>query len=165
MHVYMTNGTLPFLIKLEDKHPNIDFYFMKNSDGILAYYEGSKKKVFASGRSYQTIESDGNIQPIGFVMMDHIPIQSDSKPVFEEQLPKLKRKLLKAPGLYAFRILKQRRQNVYLILSQWDKEASYDAWQEQNSDLFVKKPAYFSNRRFTQAYYIIDEETLNEHRK
>lgn len=164
MRAYMTNGTLDFLIKLEEKHPRLNFYFMKNEQGVLAYYEGTKTKAFSAGRTYKTLEKHGEIQSFGFVLMDHIPIQSDSKPVFEKQLAELKGELLKAPGLLALRILKQAWKNNYLILSQWDKTSNYDLWKEKSQDLSIKNPAYFLNRRFRNKYYLIDEEELAEAR-
>src|SRR5690625_235189 len=162
MRVYMTNGTLPFLIKLEERYPGIQFYFMKNEQGVLAYYEGTKKKVFSAGRTYEALYGHENIRGRGFVVMDHIPIQSDSKPVFEEQLPKLKRELQQAPGLLALRLLKERIKNHYVVLCKWDKRSSYTLWKEQRQDLSVKNPAYFLNRRFTSSYHIISEEDLAE---
>lgn len=165
MRVYMTNGTLPFLIKLEERYPGIQFYFMKNEQGVLAYYEGTKKKVFSAGRTYEALYGHGNIQSKGLIIMDHIPIQSDSKPVFEEQLPQLKRELQQAPGLLALRLLKERRKNHYLVLSQWDQRSNYTLWKEQRKDLSVKNPAYFLNRPFTSSYQVISEEELAELRE
>lgn len=163
MRVYMTNGTLPFLLKLAKKHSDITFFFMKNEQGVLAYYEGTKKKIFSSGRTYEALEQYGNVVMTGFVAMEHIPIQSDSKPVFEKQLPLLKEQMIKADGLISLRILKQRRKNHYVILSQWFSKKDYEIWKEKEEEITVKNPAYFLNRRFTTGYHVIDEEELQQY--
>lgn len=164
MRVYMTNGTLAFLIQLEKKHPEINFFFMRNEQTVLAYYEGTKRKVFSAGRTYNALYTYGDMNLTGFVVMDQIPIQSDSKPIFEKQLPGLKEDLIQAPGILAIRILKQGWKNHYLILSQWSKSSAYDSWEKNRQDLSIKNPAYFLNRPFTHKYYLLDQEELAEER-
>ncbi|WP_255259739.1 hypothetical protein [Lentibacillus sp. CBA3610] len=43
MNAYMTNGTLDFLSKLPDKHPDIDFYFMQASSNTLFIMKETRK--------------------------------------------------------------------------------------------------------------------------
>jgi len=53
MYAFMTTGTSHFLKKITDKHPNIDFYFMRSGTSTLVYYENTKKKsIFVSGRTF-----------------------------------------------------------------------------------------------------------------
>ena len=165
MRVYMTNGTLSFLIKLVKKHPNIKFFFMRNEQGVLVYYEGAKKKVFSAGRTFQTLQQVGTIKQKGYVMTEHVPIQGDSKPLFERQLPSFVESLAQATGIIAVRILKQRWRNHYVIFTQWENKSDYETWEEQREQLEVKKPAYFLNRQFKTEYFLIDEEELDELRK
>src|SRR5690625_7140655 len=118
MRVYMTNGTLSFLIKLVKKHPSIQFYFMRNEQGVLVYYEGTKKKVFSAGRTFQTLQHVGTIKQKGYMMTEHVPIQGDSKPLFERQLPSFVESLAQVTGIIAVRMLKQRSRYNYDVLQQ-----------------------------------------------
>lgn len=162
MRVYMTNGTLSYLYQLSQKYPNLQFFFMRNEQGVLAYYEGTKKRVFSAGRTYQALESFGQVKPYGYVMTEHIPVQSDSKPVFEQQLSFLKERLKKVEGVLSFRLLKQRWRNHYVIFTQWNHKKDFELWLEDREEIQVKYPAYFLNRRFSVGYRVIDDEELEE---
>ena len=96
------------------------------------------------------------------MMTEHVPIQGDSKPLFERQLPSFVDSLAQATGIIAVRILKQRWRNHYVIFTQWENKSDYETWEEQRKQLDVKKPAYFLNRQFTTEYFLIDEEELDE---
>src|SRR5690625_3970075 len=135
---------------------------MRNEQGVLVYYERTKKKVFSAGRNFQTLEQAGTIKQRGYVVTEHIPIQGDSKALFEKQLPSLVKDLSQAPGIIALRALKQRWRNHYVIFTQWENKSDYETWEEEREKLDVKKPAYFLNRQFTTEYFLIDEEELDE---
>lgn len=158
MKVYMTNGTLPFLMKLAEKHKQISFHFMRSDSSTLAYYEGIKKRIFAAGREFEAINSTGDIAENGFVMMDHIPIPSDTQPVFENSFHEIRQTIVTAIGFQALRLLKPRRGNTYIILTQWNHKSSYEEWAETTPDILVKPPAYFADKRFRVGYQMVEKE-------
>lgn len=164
MNAYMTNGTLDFLRKIPAKHPDITFWFMSSNSSALAYYEGSKKNVFASGRAFEIIAEAGTMKQKGFVVMNHIPIEDEGKPIFEDAFQKQQRTIETMPGFRAFRLLRPKKGNTYVVLTQWDSEADFNHWKD--SDAFKQahtkqaamSPAYFADRPFIGKYYMVEDE-------
>lgn len=158
----MTNGTLSFLIKLEEQHPEIDFYLMNSNTGSLAYYENKEKNVFSSGREYDVLVQSGDIQKKGHVVMNNIPVTDDDRPVFEDRFKQQQKAVDDAPGFLAFRLLRQKKGNKYVIFTQWATANDFENW--KNSDQFAKahkqqatKPAaYFPNKPFITTYHMHD---------
>ncbi|MEI3607828.1 antibiotic biosynthesis monooxygenase [Pseudogracilibacillus sp. SE30717A] len=165
MWAFMTTGTTNVLKNITDSHPNIDFYFMKKAGSTLVYYEDNRKKgVFVSGRNFEILETYGALDKTGFVHMENIPVMEDGAAVFEDQVKKRLPLLEHTDGLNAARLLKQKKSNQYVILTQWKTEQYYISW--QRSDLFkqmdfqnmARLPAYFAERPFTSTYIMMAEE-------
>lgn len=162
MNAYMTNGTLDFLSKLPDKHPEIEFYFMQESANTLVYYEGNKKNIFASGRAYEIIIENGTIRENGYVVMNNIPVADEGKALFEDKFKHRGQNVESMPGFQAFRLLRPKKGNTYVVMTQWSSKADFENW--KNSDQFkqahkngsdVKPPAYFLDRPFVASYHMI----------
>lgn len=168
MKVFMTSGTLSFLEKLAEKHPQITFYYMYNNSSTMAYYEGTGKSVFAAGREYGALLASGHMQVDGFVAIHYIPVLEESKPVFEKQILNRQKLIEVASGLQAFRLLKPITGDTYAIFTQWSLKSNYVNWKSSNGakqffpDKSIKKPAYFANRSFISTYYMVEEEEENE---
>lgn len=152
----MTIGTLNFLKNFVEKHPKINFFYMNNmyESSTLVYYEHKRKKVFAAGKAYDIIFSVETVQEEGFVAMETIPVTKDGQPLFEQQIQKQLHEFEKMPNFIAFRLLKLRRGQDYILLSQWTSLAHYESWQQTREKTFVKQPAYFASRPFT-TYYLM----------
>lgn len=165
MFMFMTTGTFHFLKTVTDKHPKIHFHFMKSGASTLVLYESKKKKsVFVSGRSYEVLHINGDINKKGFVTTEVIPVMEDSMPVFEERTLKLMPKFKSINGLVALRFLKQLKSNQYVIFQQWESEQYYFEWknslQYKDTDVLslARLPAYFAERPFTNSYTMLKEE-------
>ncbi|SFA81692.1 Heme-degrading monooxygenase HmoA [Lentibacillus halodurans] len=163
MNAYMTNGTLDFLKKLPDKHPDIDFYFMRESASTLVYYEGNGKSIFASGRAYEILIENGTVRSEGFVVMNNIPVADEGKATFEDKFKQRQQNVESMPGFQAFRLLRPKKGNTYIVMTQWASKADFENWKK--SDQFkqahqgggdVKPPAYFLDRPFVTSYHMID---------
>ncbi|RYG72845.1 antibiotic biosynthesis monooxygenase [Lentibacillus lipolyticus] len=163
MNAYMTNGTLDFLKKLPEKHPDIPFYFMKEGTSTLVYYEGNRKNIFASGRSYEIVTENGDLQTDGFVVMNNIPVADEGKATFEDKFKQRQQNVESMKGFQAFRLLRPTNGNTYVVMTQWASESDYDNW--KNSDQFkqahkggadAKPPAYFLDQPFVTSYYMIE---------
>lgn len=168
MKAFMTGGTLDFLMKLADKHKQFDFYLMENSTGTLAYYESVGKSVFGAGREYTMLFESGFVQEDGYVVMNHIPLTEEGKPVFIDRFRQRQDNINAMPGFQAFRLLEPIKGNTYIIFTQWTSKRYFEQWKE--SDEFakshhnkaVKPPAYFAKRPYVATYKMIDEEELDE---
>ena len=164
----MTNGTIDFLKKLEEKYPELTFRFMHNNEGALAYYEHHKAQIFQSGRKYEVIIETGRLQESGYVVMNNIPVSEGSQPVFEDRFKTRKHSVETMPGFQAFRFLKPTRGNTYVVLTQWTSFKDFENW--KNSSEFAdahkkqtaKLPAYFAERPFVSSYHMYEEEEETE---
>lgn len=161
MNAYMTNGTVDFLKKIEEKYPSIRFHFMSGSVNDVAYYEGNKK-LFVAGREYEIIIQTGEIRDKGYIVMNHIPVTDEGRPVFEDNFKKRKHVAEHYDGFQAFRLLKPRKGNTYVVLTQWQSKVSYEQWKNstdfQKSHVNIKPPAYFADRPFVHTYNMIEKD-------
>ncbi|GAB4073921.1 heme-degrading oxygenase HmoB [Barrientosiimonas marina] len=165
MNAYMTNGTYDFLQKLPAEQPSIDFFFMHDNANTLVYCEGNfKKNVFAAGRSYEAVTASGDLNKSGFVVMNNIPVSDDGKALFEDKFKQRQQMVESEPGFQCFRLLRPKKGNTYIVMTQWASEADFNNW--KNSDQFkqahkegsdVKPPAYFLERPFLTSYHMIEE--------
>lgn len=168
MKAYMTNGTVDFLLKLNDQHPNLHFHLMTSPSSTLAYYEGNVKNVFVSGRAYDVLIHTGELQEDGFVVMNNIPVTEEGRPVFEERFKKRQHAVDAMPGFQAFRLLKPHKGNTYIVFTQWRRKVDYENW--KNSEQFseahkkssVKPPAYFADRPFLMSYHMYNSDEEEE---
>ncbi|MBM7601675.1 heme-degrading monooxygenase HmoA [Virgibacillus halotolerans] len=164
MKAFMTNGTIDFLEKLVEKHPEINFFLMNSTAGALAYYENKDKQVFASGREYEALTQSGQITQEGFVVMNNIPVTDDDTAVFEDRFKQQEKAVDGVEGFQAFRLLKPKKGNKYVVFTQWRSEKDFENW--KNSAQFAKahqkqatKPsAYPPNKPFVTTYHMYDPE-------
>ncbi|HLS06482.1 MAG TPA: antibiotic biosynthesis monooxygenase [Bacillota bacterium] len=166
MRAFMTVGTLTFLQRFTDKYPKINFYYMNNmyENSTLIYYEHKRKKVFTAGKTYNIIFSLGALQTKGFVALETIPVTKDGQPFFESQIQKQLHIIEQVPGFFACRLLKIRRGQEYIFLSQWKSPTDYETWQNNREQTIIKQPAYFASRPFTTNYLMadLDDEKKND---
>ncbi|WP_047986164.1 antibiotic biosynthesis monooxygenase family protein [Ornithinibacillus californiensis] len=161
MNAYMTNGTYDFLAKLAKKYPAINLHFMSGSSNDVAYYEGTKLKIFQSGRDFEILVQSGDIQETGYVVMNNIPVIDEGQPIFEDNFKKRQKEVDNQKGFQAFRLLKPLKGNTYVVFTQWDSAESYERWKE--SDGFkkahteTKPPAYFADRPYINTYQMIEK--------
>lgn len=166
MKAYTTKGTYDFLKKLPDKYPDVELHFMSGNSGTLAYYENHKKNIFSAGKTYEVLTNSGLIKENGYVVMNNIPVTDEGKAVFEDQFKTRQKNMEKVPGFQAFRLLKPKKGNTYVVFTQWASEKHYEDWkssahfQNQHKDMVTKPPAYFADRPFVTSYGMIrrDEE-------
>ncbi|GAQ19625.1 heme-degrading monooxygenase HmoB [Oceanobacillus picturae] len=163
MKAFMTNGTIDFLLKLDEKHKDIPFHFMTSNSNGLAYYEGNKKSVFSAGREYEILIEKGDILDDGYVVMNNIPVIEDGQASFEARFKKRGNDVDMMPGFQAFRFLKPRKGHTYVVFTQWQSEQDFENW--KNSEQFkqshngqaTKPPAYYADKPFITTYHMFDK--------
>ncbi|RDW18224.1 antibiotic biosynthesis monooxygenase [Oceanobacillus arenosus] len=164
MKAYMTNGTIDFLLKLKEKHQDIQLYLMTNSENGAAYYENSNKKIFSAGREYEIVIETGVWKDEGYIVMNNIPVQEEEQPAFEYRFKNRKNAADAMPGFTAFRLLRPIKGNTYVVLTQWHSSKDFSNW--KNSEQFkqahknqaAKPSAYFPERPFITEYQMYVEE-------
>ncbi|MCP3026740.1 antibiotic biosynthesis monooxygenase [Halobacillus sp. A5] len=162
MTVSMTNGTLNYLAKLQQEHPEV--LLMQDQDKTAAYYEGSQSSFFAEGRDFEVVEAIGDVQQTGFVVMNNIPVSDEGRPVFEDRFKKRAGSVESMDGFQAIRILRPVKGNTYVVFTQWRNEQSFEDW--KNSQAFEKahensgpkhkeKPSFIDGKPYITKYHMI----------
>lgn len=172
MYASFTTGTYHFLKRLIQKHEHKhEFFFMKNNRTTVVYYEHERKRsIFAAGKTYQILASEGTFQTKGFVTMEHIPVASDAVSAFLGQAKNRFPDLAGRLGVVAIRLLKQVKKNEFVVLTQWKSDRYEEVWRTspsyafQNLQQFARQSAYFAERPFVNKYYMVakDEEVIDE---
>ncbi|HLR15696.1 MAG TPA: antibiotic biosynthesis monooxygenase [Bacillota bacterium] len=164
MKAFITTGTESFLEKHVENHPNIHFHFMKAATKTLVFYEHEHENVFVSGQSFDVIVAKGDIQPEGFVVMEHVPVVIESQPLFENGWKIDARTFPQDTASQAIRVLRPHKGNVYIVCMQWNSEEAYEQWKLSDSYVQIQeqihKPAYFASRPFTHKYEMKEEDEL-----
>ncbi|MBN6204850.1 antibiotic biosynthesis monooxygenase [Ralstonia pickettii] len=164
MKAYMTNGTIEFLKTLVEKYSSLSLRLMYNNEGGLAYYEHPNKEVFQSGRGYEVLTAVGEIQEFGFIVMNHIPVPEESQPVFENRFVNRQQTVETMPGFQGFRLLKPKRGNTYVVLTQWTSIKDFENWKnsaafaEAHKKQAAKPQAHFSEKPYVATYTMYTEE-------
>ena len=84
--------------------------------------------------------------------MYHIPVNPEGQPVFEHAYKQQLMQIQNQPGLYAYRFLKPIGSDSYIILTQWQEESVFKAWQNSASYISVndlKLPKVSAQKLFT----------------
>ncbi|MCT2535582.1 antibiotic biosynthesis monooxygenase [Aquibacillus koreensis] len=168
MNAYMTSGTLDFLVKIANKHPNLHLFFMQAEDQTVVYYEDMKPTIFETARKFEVVVSNGDLREDGFVVMNNIPVTDEGKPIFESQFKQRAGMIENTPGFYALRVLRPVQGNKYVVMVQWRDQASYEKW--KNSDSFAKshaksgkkeKAPYAAGPSYVTNYHMVDFDKEN----
>src|SRR5690625_5854695 len=86
MWASFTSGTYPFLKQLAERHKKETFYFMRQANRTLAYYEHKRRRsTFVSGKTYQIIDRFGQLDKKGYVTMENITLIYYVVRIFEKR--------------------------------------------------------------------------------
>ncbi|WP_042455164.1 hypothetical protein [Neobacillus dielmonensis] len=163
MNIYITTGTIEFLKRVKEKNPEEKMVLMAKADGALLFHETAGETVFKQPRRYEAIESRGELVDNGYVVMYHIPITDEGRPLFEYQLKVENWLFGNEPGLYTLRALRPLSSRAYMIITIWEKETLYEKWQKSNTPLVEKiknglgysqQPSVFESSPYIQKYTI-----------
>jgi heme oxygenase (mycobilin-producing) len=167
MNIFITTGTYDYLKRIVEKYPNEKIITMVNEDGALLLHETSGETVFKEPRKYEVLDSTGQITKNGFVVMNHIPVTDEGRPLFEHQFKNRPRIVDSEPGFIANRVLRPISSNTYIILTVWDQEISFESW--KNSESFPlphekaaseigidEQPQIFASQSYVRKYTITE---------
>lgn len=170
MNIYITTGTYDYLKRIVEKYPSEKIVAMVNDDDdydSLLLHETSGETVFKQPRRYEVIDSSGEITKAGFVVMNHIPVTDEGRPLFEHQFKNRPRKVDTEPGFIANRVLRPLTSNTYIIITVWDQETSFENW--KNSKSFPlshgkpssengadEQPQIFASKSYVRKYTITE---------
>ncbi|ENH95583.1 hypothetical protein J416_15367 [Gracilibacillus halophilus YIM-C55.5] len=167
MYAYMTNGTYTFLKKIKEKYQhNYEMIVMHNGEKAIAYYQSEQASIFETSRDYEVIVEKGGLKEEGFIVLNHIPVTDEGKPLFETQFKERAEAIENTSGFYALRVLRPLRGNTYIVMVEWEDQASFQHW--KNSDHFQKahnkkeKPSYMAGPSYSESLQVGEEERMNK---
>jgi heme oxygenase (mycobilin-producing) len=152
MNTYITIGTFEYLKGLELKYPAESMVTMINENGALLLHETSKPSVFKEPRKYEILSWSGTLIKEGFGVLNYVPINEESSPLFEHQFKNLPSLVKTEEGFRSIRVLRPLSSNTYIILSIWEDEKTYDKSVLQ-SEIKKRYESVTQSNMFTSAPY------------
>lgn len=132
--MYFTSGTVEYLKKRLEEHPNETMKLMQNNDSCLLVHETNGPSLFKEPRKYEVIDSSGNVLVnSGYAVFNHIPVTDEGRPLFEYQFKNRKGSVEKQPGFLAIRVLRPLNSDTYIIFTLWKDESSFKNWKSSTS--------------------------------
>lgn len=170
MNFYITSGTSDFMEKLITKFKKEAMYILYGIGETLLLHETEKKTVFQTPRKYEVIGKRNEIEQTGFFVLHHIPISDEGRPVFERYFLERIQGIEKKPGFIAFRLLRPKKSETYIFLSQWTSKNSYEVWVKSSPTMNalgsetvgVKKDNIFNAAIYTTTYSGVRPEKKDE---
>lgn len=165
MNVFITSGTFEFLRNIKMNNENEKLILLQNENKCLLLQETTGSTLFKEPRKYETVDGVGELKQEGYIVMNNIPVSDEGRPMFEHMFKNRAGKIEGQPGFKAIRILRPIGFETYIILTQWDNESSFNAWQTSQSfaDAHSKKPKkehtsgaqkIFSGESFVTKFYL-----------
>ncbi|MEH6942935.1 antibiotic biosynthesis monooxygenase family protein [Bacillus sp. JJ722] len=165
MNIYITSGTFEYLRQVKLQNSNEKLILLHNADKTLLLQEANDTTLFKHPRKYEIVDGMGDLEQEGFIVMNNIPVAEESRPVFEHMFKNRAGKVENQPGFQAIRILRPIGSETYIILTQWQNESAFNAWQSSKSfkDAHSQKSskAYsnssqkiFSGEAFVSKYFV-----------
>ncbi|WP_052723674.1 antibiotic biosynthesis monooxygenase family protein [Paenibacillus wulumuqiensis] len=114
---------------------------------------------------YEILDSSGIIGG-GYAVLNNIPVTADGRSAFEARFMNRARKVEDEPGFVGIRVLRPLDDDTYVILTLWDAEENFTAWQESQAyshahrkrnteeGIDVQQPSIFPRPSFVKTYVI-----------
>lgn len=136
MYVFMTSGTHDYLKTLKTKHADQTMILLEGPDNSVLVHETDRDSVFQEPKKFEVLDSSGDLQNHGFVVINNIPVSDEGRPIFEYRFKNRAGAVEEVDGFTAIRVLRPLEADTYAILTQWKDQQSFTNW--QNSQAYAK---------------------------
>lgn len=169
MNLYITTGSLDFMKAIRDRHPQENMIAMEGAGHTILVHETEGPTKFETPQSYKVIESKGQLTEHGYFALNYLPVQDESRPIFEHQLKIDTTVVEQQPACQAIRFLQPVRGNTYVFLTEWKDHASFLRWQGSETyerifttgvggELTAKTPHLFDSAPYVTTFKSIVED-------
>lgn len=167
MKAFITSGTYDYLETIRKKNENENIIIMQNDEDLaLLYHETINGTIFKEPRKYEIIDSAGSFENAGYVVMNHIPVTDEGRPLFEHRFKNRPKLLEKQPGFAAIRVLRPLSLNTYIVLTAWETGEAFSEWQKSsdfekshiNPEVANPQAKIFSGNSYVKKFTIPKEE-------
>ncbi|MDN7243467.1 antibiotic biosynthesis monooxygenase [Planococcus sp. N028] len=162
MNLYMTTGTYDYMKKLRDKYPNENMVMMQGENTTLVIHETEGKTVFQTPRRYEVVDGTGEFKEKGYFVLNNIPVTEEGRPIFEHRFKNRAGAIENEPGYIAFRVLRPRDSDTYVVLTEWESPIFFEKWKESQAfsqahsksaeGTAEKRPNIFSGSSYVTTY-------------
>jgi heme-degrading monooxygenase HmoA len=149
------------MVKIQEKHADQDIVLMQSAQETLLLHETEGKTIFQAPRKYEVLDGSGSIHS-GFVVILHVPVREEGRPIFEYQFKEKATKLEKESGLKAHRLLRPLNGDTYLFLTVWENGDAYSDSSFANDidgqEIVGENQSVLANPTFITQYGISEHE-------
>lgn len=138
MKGFITFGTGDFLGKMKKTHPTEEILLLQSAENAMLYHQTEKDSIFKEPKKYDVILSKGGFPEKGFATVNNIPVNEESKPVFEYTFKHEVNRLLHQDGLISLRFLRPIKGTTFVVLTVWKNELSYTMWHKSEEYQFFQ---------------------------
>jgi heme oxygenase (mycobilin-producing) len=156
MMLYITYGTVDYLAKLVKAHNDKRLRLMANNDTAVLFHETDGASIFNVPKRYEVLESTGNLLHGKFAVVNNIPVSYEGRPLYEKRFSDRARLLEKQRGITAIRVLRPEKSDTYIILTLWESEQFFKAWQDSLAG--IEQQHTFPRPSYITTYSSIDIE-------
>ncbi|WP_226670048.1 antibiotic biosynthesis monooxygenase family protein [Metabacillus litoralis] len=168
MNLYITYGTTDYLEKIKKDHPDQSLLHMENIDTSVLFHETQQQSIFNEPKKYEVLDSSGELANGSYAVLNNIPVSAEGKPLFEQRFSERARLIESEPGFSAIRVLRPKSGDTYIILTLWENEQYFKAWQDskayenahkkRGTSEGVDKHSIFPRPSYVTTYSLVDNE-------
>ncbi|MGG0642977.1 antibiotic biosynthesis monooxygenase [Sporosarcina gallistercoris] len=167
MNIHVTYGDLTELRSIKESLTSEQLVLMELGNEAVLIQENDGSAGFAEADSYTVLDASGDIVNGNFAVFNNIPVTPEGRETFEQRFMGRARQIEDTDGFSAIRVLRPLESDTYVILTMWQDEASFKAWQtsqayadahkKRGTDEGIdKKPNIFSRPSFVTSYLKVD---------
>ncbi|WP_432355457.1 antibiotic biosynthesis monooxygenase family protein [Sporosarcina sp. A2] len=167
MNIHVTYGDVLELKAIKESLATENLVLMELGNEAVLIQENEGSAGFAEADSYTVLDSSGEIITGNYAVFNNIPVTSDGREIFESRFMNRARKIEDTEGFGAIRVLRPLESDTYVILTLWQDEEAFKAWQasenyatahkKRGTDEGIdKKPNIFSRPSFVTTYKKVD---------
>ncbi|MDV6378341.1 antibiotic biosynthesis monooxygenase [Sporosarcina sp. GW1-11] len=135
---------------------------LNNDEEVLVLQEAETTHL-ENAVEYEVMDHSGDLPSGRFAVLNNVPVSEDGREIFEQRFSNRARLIEAEPGFVAIRVLRPVESDTYVILTMWDDEESFTAWQSSQAygkahakrgtdDGVDKRPNIFPRPSFVTTY-------------
>lgn len=130
MKLYVTYGTEEYLKQIQTRHNESNILLLTSEGQSILIHETDENSIFKEGKEFAVLDKKGEIEDGNFIIMNHVPVREEGRPVFENRFSNRPGLVEEMDGFQAIRVLRPLSDDTYIILTSWDNAQAYENWQE-----------------------------------
>lgn len=167
MNIHVTYGDVTELKAIQHSLNLEQLVLMELGNEAVLIQENDGTAGFAEADSYTVLDASGEIVKGNYAVFNNIPVTEEGREIFEQRFMGRARQIEDTEGFSAIRVLRPLESDTYVILTMWQDEGSFKAWQTSQAyanahkkrgteEGIDKKPNIFSRPSFVTTYKRID---------